>query len=176
MPKSTSKENKLKTVIQKLKNNSCTKCSCCKYTIVIIIAFLLGIFVKCWFSCPHVAVIDVQKLIDNMEDITYIQKELAQKQEELEAWVKEAQEKVAKEKQKAAKEELTKKLEQEFFEKQQALKQDYTAKLNYLDAKVTKFIKKKACKLGYKIVVNKNSIIAGGDDITDKIIELMKKL
>lgn len=148
------------------------------YILVAVVAFLLGIITNSLTTSPakinEAAVVDVQKLINNTPALQKLQEETAKKQEDLQKWVQEAQEKVNKYKDGEAKKKLMADYEAEFVQKQQAMQEEYNQKLSKIDYKVTKIIKKTAKSKGYKIVLTKGSVISGGTDITDKIIEILK--
>lgn len=77
-----------------------------------------------------------------------------------------------------SKEEDKKKLTQEYMEEIQAKKADYdktyAAALQASDQKLTAVINSVAEKEGLDVVLNKSSIISGGIDITDSVIDMVK--
>lgn len=163
-------------------------CCCCekleklkpykKEIMIAVVAFICGFLFKAWTTSPttvcNAALVDVQRLIDSSADVQQLQQEFYGKQEDLQKWVKEAQDKIQKYKEGKARDKLVEEFEQEFAQKQQAMQQEYAQKLNAIDKKVTKLIKKEAKSEGYGIVLAKNSVLSGGTDITEDIISLVK--
>ena len=148
------------------------------YILVAVIAFILGIIINSLTTSPakinEAAIVDVQKLINNTPAVQELQTEVAKKQEDLQKWVQEAQAKINRYKEGTAKRKLVADYETEFAQKQQAMQQEYNEKLSKIDHKVTKIIKKAAKSDGYGSVLAKSSVISGGTDITDEIIEILK--
>lgn len=169
----------------KKSNKENKTCYCCekikpykKEIIITIIAFICGFIVKAWTASPstvcNAAVVDVQQLINNTASVQELQQELAIKQQDLQKWIKEAQARIQKYREGTAKNKLISEYEQELAEKQQIFQQEYAEKLNAIDQRVTKIIQKEAKAEGFGIVLAKNSVISGGTDITDEIIEMIK--
>ncbi|MBQ8465154.1 MAG: OmpH family outer membrane protein [Alphaproteobacteria bacterium] len=148
------------------------------YILVAIIAFLSGFIIKSVTTNPSkintAAIVDVQKLINNSADIKELQADIAKKQEDLQKWVKEAHDKISKYKEGDAKKKLIAEYEAEFEQKQQEIQNEYNEKLSQIDKKATKVINKVSKSKGYGIVLTKSSVITGGSDITDEIIDILK--
>ena len=145
-----------------------------KPALVIVVAFVLG-FGLCRFCCPaRVATIDVARIAAGSSALA----ELNQKQQadmmEIQKWVKEAQAEVKKQKSKQQRDELAKKFDEELMQKQQALQKEYSATLKNIDTEISGIIQKKARSKGYGVVLAKDSVIVGGTEITDDILELVK--
>ena len=145
-----------------------------KPVLVVLVAFGLG-FGLCRFCCSaRIATIDVARIAAGSSALA----ELNQKQQadmmELQKWVKEAQAEVKKQKSKQQRDELAKKFDEELMQKQQALQKEYGAALKNIDTEVSNIIKKKANSKGYNVVLTKDSVVVGGTEITDDILELVK--
>ena len=149
-----------------------------KEIVIAIVAFICGFLLKAWgtssASVCNAAIVDVQRLIDNTAEVQKLQQEFSVKQQELQTWIQESQDKIQKYKAGKARDKLVEEFEQEFAQKQQDMQQEYAQKLNTIDKKVTKLIKKEAKSEGYGIVLAKNSVLSGGTDITEDIISLVK--
>ena len=63
----------------------------------------------------------------------------------------------------------------ELNQKKQALQLEYVQKLQQIDAKITEIIKSVADKKGFKMVFTKNSLVVGGTDITEEVIQELVK-
>ena len=82
--------------------------------------------------------------------------------------------KISKYKEGDAKKKLIAEYEAEFEQKQQEIQNEYNEKLSQIDKKATKVINKVSKSKGYGIVLTKSSVITGGSDITDEIIDILK--
>ena len=145
-----------------------------KSTLVVLVAFALG-FGLCRICCPsRIATIDVARIAAGSSALA----ELNQKQQadmmELQKWIKDAQAEVKKQKSKQQRDELAKKFDEELMQKQQAMQQEYSAVLKNIDTEISSLIQKKAKSKGFGIVLAKDSVVSGGTEITDDILELMK--
>ena len=103
-----------------------------------------------------------------------LKKEQQLKMEELQKWLVNARKDVEKQSTKEGKEKLVKKYDGEFQKKQQAIQKNYTAKLQSIDKELSAVIAKEAQAKGYDIVIAKNEVLYGGDDITQSIAKLVK--
>jgi len=165
MKKVTIKKENLKETIKKYY----------KQALVVLIAFVLGCGLCCLCcSSSRIATIDVARIAANSSALA----ELNQKQQkdmlELQKWIKDAQADVKKQKSKQQRDELTQKYDEELMQKQQALQQEYSTALKNIDAEMSAMIQKKAKAKGYNVVLTKDSVVTGGQDITDAILEMMK--
>ena len=59
----------------------------------------------------------------------------------------------------------------EFVQKQQEMQKRYAEKLQAFDDYMTGVIEKIAAKGGYKLVLNKTAVVAGGTDITEDVVK-----
>ena len=146
-----------------------------KQVLVVLIAFVLG-YALCCFCCSssRIATIDVARIAANSSALAELNQKQQQDILEMQKWIKDAQADVKKQKSKQQRDELTKKYDEELMQKQQALQQEYSAALKTIDSEMSAMIQKKAKAKGYNVVLAKDSVITGGKDITDDILEMMK--
>lgn len=121
-----------------------------------------------------IAVADVNKIVSQSSQVMVLKKEQQLKMEELQKWLVNARKDVEKQSTKEGKEKLVKKYDGEFQKKQQAIQKNYTAKLQSIDKEISAVIAQEAKAKGYDIVIAKNVVLYGGDDITQSIAKLVK--
>ena len=121
-----------------------------------------------------IAVADVNKIVSQSSQVMALKKEQQLKMEELQKWLVNARKDVEKQSTKEGKEKLVKKYDADFQKKQQAIQKDYTSKLQSIDKEISAVIAKEAKTKGYDIVIAKNVVLYGGDDITQSIAKLVK--
>ena len=121
-----------------------------------------------------IAVADVNKIVSQSSQVMALKKEQQLKMEELQKWLVNARKDVEKQSTKEGKEKLVKKYDADFQKKQQAIQKNYTAKLQSIDKEISAVIAKEAKAKGYDIVIAKNVVLYGGDDITQSIAKLVK--
>lgn len=143
-------------------------------------AFVLGVGLSALTNrssaADGVAVVNVAQVVSQAEMIIELQQQQQGKNQELQKWLADAQADVDKQKSKQKKDELTQKYAAELIQKQQTMQQEYNQKLQEIDAKITKIIVTEAKAEGYDMVLAKSSVIYGGTDITNQIIEMVKPL
>ena len=145
-----------------------------KPALIAIIAFVLGFGLKWLLPSNNIAKIDVAQIASASSALAELSKNQQADMVELQKWVQESQADVKKQKSSAKREELAKKYETELMQRQQALQIKYSEELKKIDTEVSAIIAKKAKSKGYSVVLSKESIVSGGTDITDEIIELIK--
>lgn len=144
-----------------------------KYYISVIAAiliFTLGFSARAMFSVK-VAMVDVQKIVNNSAAVNALKVEHQSKMAELQTWLSNAEKEIEKETISSKKEKLTKKYQQELNQKQQAVQQAYAQELQKIDALISEDITKIANEKGYNLILVKGMVISGADDITEYVIE-----
>lgn len=122
----------------------------------------------------NVAVVDIAQIVQKSPQINAIQVERQNKLNDLENFVINARKDVAAQKTDDAKKALEDKYNKELNEKKDAIDKDFAKKLVDIDKDITAIIRIKAKKLGYDLILTKNSVIDGGTDITTTIIKELK--
>ena len=148
-----------------------------KQYIVAIGALLIGVAVgMCFCNCsPKIAVINVNKVVQAYPKLSLVQRENTLKVGELSQWLDAAQKKIDAEKDKAKKAALIQQTQAVAQQKKAEIQQEYTQKTLELDNEITEIVANVAKKNGYKVVFSKTSIVSGGVDLTDKVLEKFKE-
>lgn len=135
---------------------------------VLVLGGLVGWAVKP--CCPKVALINVEQVVAVSPEVVALREERQSQVNELQKFMKTAESKInaAKGKEKA---ELQKIYGDEFVQKQQEMQKRYAEKLQAFDDYMTGVIEKIAAKGGYKLVLNKTAVVAGGTDITEDVVK-----
>ena len=146
---------------------------------IMISAFLIGLSVNNFAvsTVPanfKVAVVDVQKVVSSSKDIAALRAEQKAKVAQLTTAVQNAKKVIAAEKdpnkRKSVEDAQTKKLNN----MKKSMEKNYTTKLLNIDKQISKTIKAQAKAQGYDLVLTKSSVLSGGDDITNAIVNLVK--
>lgn len=145
-------------------------------TAAIIAALGVGFGAGCLYCCSHskIAVIDVPVVVSKSELVQALRADQNSKAQELAKWLQNAQEDVKGEKDKEKQEALLQQYNAEFAQKKEELTAQYAKDLKDVDESITKAIVDEAKKRGYNIVVPKNILISGGDDITEEVSKVVK--
>lgn len=149
-----------------------------KLIALVVVAVLFGIGVGLLLSKGHedfkMAVVDVNRIVNASSQVIALKAEEAVKIQELQNFVQKVQQEAAAEKDEAKKKEIIGKYEKDILLKKNAIESDYAKKLQQIDADITKVIREVAQKKGMTVVVAKNNVIFGGDDITNIVLEEIK--
>ena len=120
----------------------------------------------------NVAVVDVQKIVENSPQISALKAEQKNKINGLATFVEKAKVDVAKQTDDAKKKALEESYNKELNTKKAAIDKDAATKLVEFDKSVRDIIKAKAAN--FDLVLTKSSVIDGGTDITDEVIKELK--
>lgn len=119
-----------------------------------------------------VAVVDIQKVVENSPQINALKTEQKNKITDLVTFVENAKASVSKETNEAKKKSLEEGYNKELNAKKAEIDKDFAKKLTEIDTSIKFIIKGKAA--GYDLVLTKSSVIEGGDDITSEVIKALK--
>ncbi len=144
--------------------------------LIAVLAFALGAVACCGYCCfkSKVAVVDIMSIVSKSEQVQNLKAQQAAQSEALGQWLQAAQAEVEKIEDKKKKEELSQQRAAEFVQKRDAVAQQYATLLEEADKSITNSIIEVAKKKGYKLVVPKNLVIYGSDDITDEVEKVIK--
>ena len=150
-----------------------------KLIALVAVAFLFGIGSGLLFAQSQkkdfkMAVVDVQRVVTASSQVSALKAEEALKLQELQAFVQMARKEAEAEKDEAKKKELVGKYEKEILLRKNAIESDYSKKLKQIDKDITGIIHSVAQKNKMNVVVAKNNVIYGGEDITEKVLGEMK--
>ena len=141
---------------------------------ITILYILLAI---CCFSCstPKVATVNAPMVVARSQAIRLLQQEQQEQYDSMQNWLQDSNKQLKKETSQDKRKELLAKLQAEFSQKQIAMQQQYLAKTQKIEDDIIAIIKAVADKKGYKVVMDKASVIVGGTDITDEVIASLEE-
>lgn len=147
-------------------------------TLVIVTVFALGysinnIAVSNTNSEYRVAIVDVQKIVSNSSEITTLKAEQEKQIQNLEKTINKAREEISKEKNPDKIAQLEEKYRNEINKQKLAIDTSYSSKLTAIDNKIKTAIVEKARSMNYNIVLPKNTVLFGGDDITEQVSSII---
>lgn len=150
-----------------------------KFLLIGAIAFALGLTMNniASSSTPDsfsVAVVDIQKIVENSPQVGALRTEQKNKFNELKSFVDTAKAELAKETDAAKKKALEESYNKELNVKKSAIDKEYAKKLSDIDLNISNVIKEKAKEANYDLVLSKNIVFSGGTDITNEITKTLK--
>ena len=138
-------------------------------------AIILGLSsMNAAFADTKVAIVDVQAVVSQSQQVQALKREETKKIQELEKWLKTVNDDVAKQQTEEGKQKLTKKYNEEFAKKRETIAKDYQEKLQKIDKSISDTIAQQAKAKGYDMVIAKGIVLYGGDDITADIQKVVK--
>ena len=120
------------------------------------------------------AVVDVQRVVLASKDLAAIKTERDNQVQELQKMADDANTKLAKISDETTKKKESEKYLAEINAKKEGFDKVYASALQASDQKLSEIIKSVADKEDLKVVLNKNSVVDGGVDITDSVIDMVK--
>lgn len=146
---------------------------------IIMMAFVLGYSVNnIAISNPpsnyRVAVVDIQKVVTNSKEIKALKLDQEKQLRHLQATVEKAKLAIASEQDPEKIAKLEDKYREEINRQKISIDTSYNGKLNAIDNKIKTAVVEKARSMNYDIVLPKNAVLFGGDDITEDISKILK--
>lgn len=126
------------------------------------------------FAECNIAVVDLQKVVDNSAQVKTLKNERSAKIKELNGIITKAQEEIAKQTDTKKIVEIQDKYTNQFNSKKAEIDKMYAAKLAGIESQIKSEIEKKAQKDGYEFVFAKSVVLYGGKDITPEISGTVK--
>lgn len=120
------------------------------------------------------AVVDVNRVVMSSKELVALNNERNTQVQNLRKMADEANAKINKVSKEAEKKQLSEKLLAEINAKKEVYDKEYAAALQASDQKLTNIINAVAQKEGLKVVINKSSMVSGGVDITDAVVEQIR--
>lgn len=147
------------------------------YVIIAVVAVLVlwGLCCLCCCNKGKVATVNAQMVVSRSVAIRNLQHEQQVQYEELQKWLQESDKAIKKQPTQAKKKELMMKLQGELQQKQIVMQQEYAAKTQKIEEEIVGVIEKVAHKKGFKVVLDKNTVIAGGVDITEDVVTKLEE-
>ena len=148
-------------------------------TLVVMSAFALGysennIAVSKASPDYRVAVVDIQKIVANSSEINTLKSEQEKQLQNLQTTIDKARAEITKEKDPVKIASLEEKYRKEINEQKVALDASYNSKLTAIDNNIKTAVVEKARSMNYNIVLPKNTVLFGGDDITEQVSSIIK--
>lgn len=126
------------------------------------------------YAVDKIAVVDVQKVVNQSAQVQALKKEQETKGKELSQFVKKANDEIKAQTDESKKKALVQKYEKELRAKREANTKAYKTKLETIDKSISATISQQAKAMGYDIVLTKGAVLYGGDDITEAISKVVK--
>ena len=139
------------------------------FSIACVLLFSQVSFAEC-----NIAVVDLQKVVDNSAQVKTLKNEHTAKIKELNGIVTKAQEEIAKQTDTKKIVEIQDKYTNQFNNKKSEIDKIYSSKLANIEAQIKTEIEKKAKADGYDFVFAKSVALYGGKDITPEISGMVK--
>ena len=118
--------------------------------------------------------VNVAKLLETSKALKAAEDARAKSTTEMLKWYDTASEDIQKQTTPEARKNLVKKYEDQLTKKKNTIKDAYAKKVAEIDKQMSEVINQKASAMGYNIVLRKDSVLFGGDDITAQILPLVK--
>lgn len=147
-------------------------------TIIIVAVFALGysinnIAASNTNSEYRVAVVDIQKIVSHSSEIATLKAEQEKQIQNLDKTINKAREEISKEKNPDKIAQLEEKYRNEINKQKLAIDTSYNSKLTAIDNKIKTAVVEKARSMNYNIVLPKNTVLFGGDDITEQVSSII---
>ena len=145
--------------------------------VIVVLAFGLGYSVNniaISDTTPKVAVVDATKIVANSSAVKNLRAEQEKKMKEMQTTIEKARTEISKETDSAKIAQLQEKYRTQINQQKIALDTDYNKKLNQIDSDIRNTVVEKAKSMNYDLVLPKNIVFFGGDDITDVIAKDIK--
>lgn len=139
------------------------------FSIACVLLFSQVSFAEC-----NIAVVDLQKVVDNSAQVKTLKNEHTAKIKELNGIVTKAQEEIAKQTDTKKIVEIQDKYTNQFNNKKAEIDKLYASKLANIETQIQSEIEKKAKADGYDFVFAKSVALYGGKDITNEISGMVK--
>ncbi len=126
------------------------------------------------FPKYKVAVVDVSKLLENSNAVQELKRSQEKETEELNTLISKAQNELLNETDKDKILEKEASYRQQIESKKMAMDKKYSEKLEVINTNIRNVVSTEAHKENYNLVLPVGMVITGGDDITDKVVKLIK--
>ena len=123
----------------------------------------------------NIGVVNINKILENYTTAQEVTADLKVQEDELQKLVVDAKKQIKKAKTPLEKKNLEEKLTEQFSIKRNVYAKEQSEKWKKIENKVFAEIKKVAKNKKIDMVLNKQSVIIGGEDITDKVIDGLNK-
>ena len=143
-----------------------------KFHIAVIVALAFGLGysvnnIAISDTTPKVAVVDTTKIIANSSSVKALKAEQENKIKTMQSTIEKARAEIAKETDPVKIAQLEEKYRNEINQQKIALDTNYNKRLNQIDSEIRNKVVEKAKGMNYNLVLPKDVVFFGGDDITD---------
>ena len=122
----------------------------------------------------RVAVVDVQQLVGKSSQLSLLKQDQQRKLSEMQKTVEQAKKEMANESDPAKIAQIEEKYRNQINNQKAALDKEYNTKLKQIDTDIKTITISKAKEMKYNLVLPKNIVLFGGDDITGEIAKSIK--
>lgn len=120
-----------------------------------------------------IGLVDVRKILSDYDKAKAAQDELKANQEEIKKMLAQARKQLQSAKSDKDKDKIQQEFKKKVTQKTNLVKEKFSRKWETVQNEVLATIKQVAEKEGLTLVVDKQSVIAGGEDITDKVLSVL---
>ena len=121
-----------------------------------------------------VGYVNVSKLLESSKALKAAEEQKAKATNDMLKWYDTASADIQKQTTPEAKKNLIKKYEGQLTQKKKSIKDAYAKKVLEIDKQMDSAINQKAAAMGYDLVLRKDAVLFGGEDITSQILPLVK--
>ena len=122
----------------------------------------------------RVAIVDIQKIVANSSEIKTLKLEQEKEIQNLQSTIDKARTEISNEKDPVKIAQLEEKYRKQINDQKLTLDISYNSKLTAIDNKIKTAVVEKARSMNYNMVLPKNTVLFGGDDITDQVAQIIK--
>lgn len=148
-------------------------------TFIVIAAFIGGYSINS-IAASHtpseykIAVVDIHQIVSNSSEIKALKLDQEKQMQNMQSTINKARAEISKEKDPQKIAQIEEKYRNEINSQKLALDESYNKKLTAIDDKIKTAVVEKARSMNYNMVLPKNLILFGGDDITDQVATIIK--
>ena len=121
-----------------------------------------------------IATVDIQKIVANSTEIKSLKAEQEKQMQNMQSTIDKARTEISKEQDPVKIAQLEEKYRNEINNQKLALDTSYNTKVKAIDSKIKTAVVEKARWMNYNIVLPKNTVLFGGDDITDEVSQIIQ--
>lgn len=121
-----------------------------------------------------IATVDIQKIVANSTEIKSLKAEQEKQMQNMQSTIDKARTEISKEQDPVKIAQLEEKYRNEINNQKLALDTSYNTKVKAIDSKIKTAVVEKARSMNYNIVLPKNTVLFGGDDITDEVSQIIQ--
>ena len=122
----------------------------------------------------NIAVVDIQAIVNSSVQVKALREAQVAKVNKLNSWLQNAQNEVNSEQDKERQKALLQKYNAEFSLKRRDIALQYQQELKTVSDNISQTVASEAKKKGFSIVIAKNIVVFGGEDITEEIAKIIK--